>query len=130
MHRLCFAAALLAAALLSPAARAADDDGDGYDEAEDCDDGDPEINPDADEVCNGEDDNCDGDIDEDDVCGPAATGADTGDTGGGGNVGTGDGVGAADLAGEPGGCEADKGTKAGALLLGGLGLLGLRRRRG
>lgn len=130
MHRLCFAAALLAATLLSPAARAADDDGDGWDEAEDCDDGDPDINPDADEICNAEDDNCDGEIDEDDVCGPDDTGADTGDAGGGdGTVGAGDGLGAADLAGEPGGCAADKGTKAGLLVLGGLGLLRLRRRR-
>ncbi len=33
----------------------------------DCDDGDPEINPDIPERCNGFDDDCDGDIDEDDA---------------------------------------------------------------
>lgn len=58
-----------------------DDDGDGYgigsvvlsceqpngyvDNHEDCDDTDPDVNPDADELCDGEDNNCDGEVDED-----------------------------------------------------------------
>ena len=37
--------------------------------AEDCDDDDPEINPDAEERCNDADDDCDGEIDEDPVDG-------------------------------------------------------------
>ncbi len=42
-----------------------DDDGDGLSEADgDCDDGDPDISPDADEVANGVDDDCDGQVDE------------------------------------------------------------------
>ncbi len=61
-----------------------DDDGDGYgddggmkltcdpasgwvDEGDDCDDGDPDVNPDADELCNGIDDDCDDETDEDDA---------------------------------------------------------------
>jgi len=35
----------------------------------DCNDGDPRVNPDAAEVCNGVDDNCNGETDEDGVCG-------------------------------------------------------------
>ncbi len=63
----------------------ADSDGDGYgdprtttaaceepsgfiDDGSDCDDGDAAVNPDALEVCNTVDDDCDGDVDEDDVC--------------------------------------------------------------
>ncbi|MFH1469319.1 MAG: MopE-related protein [Pseudomonadota bacterium] len=34
----------------------------------DCDDADPEVHPGADEVCDQVDDDCDGDVDEDDVC--------------------------------------------------------------
>jgi len=44
-----------------------DFDGDGYALDRDCDDGDPTVHPDADERCNGVDDDCDGDIDEDDA---------------------------------------------------------------
>ena len=42
-----------------------DGDMDGFDEYADCDDGDATINPLAEDVCNGFDDDCDGDIDED-----------------------------------------------------------------
>jgi hypothetical protein len=44
----------------------ADTDEDGFSIADgDCDDGDPDIRPDADELCNSIDDDCDGDVDED-----------------------------------------------------------------
>jgi MYXO-CTERM domain-containing protein len=43
----------------------ADDDGDGWVACEDCDDGDASINPDATELCDGLDNDCDADIDED-----------------------------------------------------------------
>jgi hypothetical protein len=45
-----------------------DDDGDGVPAAEDCDDNNPDISPDAPEVPNGIDDDCDGIIDEITVC--------------------------------------------------------------
>lgn len=41
-----------------------DNDGDGYTGADDCDDNDSSINPNAREVCDGVDNNCDGQIDE------------------------------------------------------------------
>lgn len=41
-----------------------DQDGDGYDSQEDCDDNNPLIFPDSVEYCNGIDDNCDGEVDE------------------------------------------------------------------
>ncbi len=40
-----------------------DGDADGYDATEDCDDADGAVNPGAAEVCNGKDDDCDGDVD-------------------------------------------------------------------
>ena len=44
-----------------------DDDGDGYGKVEDCDDADAETYPHADELCDGRDNNCNGEIDEDAV---------------------------------------------------------------
>ena len=41
-----------------------DHDGDGFGACDECDDGDVDVNPDATELCNGVDDNCDGEIDE------------------------------------------------------------------
>ena len=49
----------------APATDATDNDGDGYTAEEgDCEDGDPAISPDAAEVCDGVDNNCDAVIDE------------------------------------------------------------------
>ena len=39
-------------------------DGDGFDQEEDCDDSDATVNPSAEELCDGLDNNCDGQIDE------------------------------------------------------------------
>ena len=55
----------------------ADDDGDGWAACEDCDDTDAAVNPDATELCNGYDDDCDGDLDEDDAADAATWYADT-----------------------------------------------------
>ncbi|MBD3310246.1 hypothetical protein GF351_03430 [Candidatus Woesearchaeota archaeon] len=52
--------------------------------AADCDDQDPAVNPGATEVCNSKDDDCDGKVDENNVCG-----GDGGDGGDGGNGGGG-----------------------------------------
>ena len=81
-----------------------DDDGDGYgdpaatrtacaepdgatDNADDCDDRDGDVHPDADELCNGVDDDCDGEEDEDDAA-DAATYYLDGDGDGYGDAGT------------------------------------------
>jgi hypothetical protein len=48
-----------------------DGDGDGFAQEDDCDDADAAVSPDADELCNGYDDNCDGATDEDAVDAPA-----------------------------------------------------------
>ena len=44
-----------------------DADGDGFAASDDCDDTDASVHPGADELCNGVDDDCDGDVDEDAV---------------------------------------------------------------
>jgi hypothetical protein len=41
-----------------------DEDGDGYGPSTDCDDADPNVHPDAEEICNERDDDCDDEIDE------------------------------------------------------------------
>jgi len=43
-----------------------DGDGDGFEQIDDCDDGDAAVHPGAPEICNGIDDDCDGDVDDDD----------------------------------------------------------------
>lgn len=45
-----------------------DVDGDGFDAGVDCNDNDPLVNPGATELCDGVDNNCNGEIDEGDVC--------------------------------------------------------------
>ena len=57
-----------------------DVDEDGYDVASDCDDSNAAINPEADEVCDGVDNNCDGIIDEDAIDQPAWYDDSDGDT--------------------------------------------------
>jgi hypothetical protein len=54
-----------------------DDDGDGWAACEDCDDSDASINADATELCDGTDNDCDGDIDEDDAADTSTWYADT-----------------------------------------------------
>ena len=75
-----------------------DRDGDGFPASEDCDDADASIHPDADELCDGIDNNCDGQVDT-----PDSVDAGTWYT-----DGDGDGFGAPD--GEVRGCEQPSGT--------------------
>ena len=48
---------------------AEDRDGDGYDNCDDCDDLEPATHPDADELCDGEDNDCDEEVDDDNALG-------------------------------------------------------------
>ncbi|MFZ5481279.1 MAG: putative metal-binding motif-containing protein [Myxococcota bacterium] len=63
-----------------------DDDADGSPEGEDCDDADSAVHPDAEEVCNGADDDCDGVVDGEGAAGCEGVYADADGDG----VGTGD----------------------------------------
>jgi hypothetical protein len=54
-----------------------DEDGDGYEASVDCDDDDPDVFPDAPERCNGLDDDCDEEVDEEEIC-PCETREDEG----------------------------------------------------
>ena len=52
---------------LVPPDEEVDADGDGFNELEDCDDGDAAVNPEATETCDGLDNDCDGEADEADA---------------------------------------------------------------
>ncbi|MCK6529872.1 hypothetical protein L6R50_20705 [Myxococcota bacterium] len=64
MRRLAVALALFGTAALGPwsTAFAADGDGDGFDEVDDCDDANPDVYPGAEELCDGVDTDCDGSV--------------------------------------------------------------------
>ncbi len=72
---------------LEPWERRVDRDGDGYGRDRDCDDGNPYVSPAAEEVCNGRDDDCDREVDEDGVCSMDGGGSDGGGSDGGGSGG-------------------------------------------
>ncbi|MCB9677292.1 MAG: hypothetical protein H6737_19430 [Alphaproteobacteria bacterium] len=56
-----------------------DNDGDGFSPPEDCDDSDPNVNPDAEEIKKNDiDDDCDGEVDEKKGCGCATPNAPAG----------------------------------------------------
>ena len=57
--------ALLPLFLVACGDKSTDEDGDGFTADEDCDDADADVNPDAVEVCNGVDDDCNNEIDDD-----------------------------------------------------------------
>ncbi len=78
----------------------ADADGDGYPACQECDDGNAAVNPGATEVCNGVDDNCDGQVDEAGAAGETTFYADL------------DGDGYGDPAAPSTGCSAPAGTVA------------------
>ncbi len=65
-----------------------DGDGDGWTQGQDCDDSDPDVNPDAAEWCNGIDDDCDGQTDEYDAVDVATWYPDDDDDGYGGGGST------------------------------------------
>lgn len=118
-------------------ARGPDADGDGYSELADCDDDDPLDHPGRTEVCgDGDDDDCDGFIDEA-TCDGGGTGADGGGTGADGGGTSADGGRSDGGAGgiEDGGCGCHvTSSSAPSLLLSplallGFGLLSWRRRR-
>jgi len=80
--RTLFRQLLLACILLSASAASAqvDGDGDGFETPIDCNDNDPAIHPGAVEICDGVDNNCNGEVNENYVCGcpPAGTACDDG----------------------------------------------------
>jgi hypothetical protein len=54
-----------------PFAGSTDCDSDGFSPPDDCDDDDPSINPAATEICDAHDNNCDGTVNEGNLCGPS-----------------------------------------------------------
>lgn len=65
MHTLAWVVLLLGACAGGEGEPDADRDRDGYPARLDCDDGDPAVHPEAPDTCNGVDDDCDGQVDED-----------------------------------------------------------------
>ena len=72
IHSICLLAALCGCTWVSKAdvdgrTPSLDDDGDGYSKDTDCDDDNRNVHPDAEETCDGVDNNCDGFVDEADA---------------------------------------------------------------